>query len=108
MKRVVWTLGALVILVALDLVLPKALNPYFFQVMMLCGINVMLAVSLNLINGFTGQFSIGHAGFMAIGAYGSAMLPLPHGTEWGTALTPLGLPAGGGGGGPLPGALPVR
>ena len=35
---------------------------------MLCGINVILAVSLNLVNGFTGQFSIGHAGFMAVGA----------------------------------------
>lgn len=37
----------------------------------LAGINVILAVSLNLINGFTGQFSIGHIGFMAIGAYTS-------------------------------------
>ena len=33
------------------------------------GINVILAVSLNLVNGFTGQFSIGHAGFMAVGGY---------------------------------------
>jgi branched-chain amino acid transport system permease protein len=39
---------------------------------MLCGISITLAVSLNLINGFTGQFSIGHAGFMAVGAYSSA------------------------------------
>lgn len=39
-------------------------------------INVMLAVSLNLINGITGQFSIGHAGFMSIGAYVSAILTL--------------------------------
>ncbi len=35
-------------------------------------INIILATSLNLINGFTGQFSIGHAGFMAVGAYASA------------------------------------
>src|SRR4029077_3386456 len=35
------------------------------------GVNVILAVSLNLVNGFTGQFSIGHAGFMAVGAYAS-------------------------------------
>lgn len=40
----------------------------------LVAINVILAVSLNLINGFTGQFSIGHAGFMAVGAYVSAVL----------------------------------
>ncbi|WP_410513846.1 branched-chain amino acid ABC transporter permease [Paenibacillus sp. BR2-3] len=39
-------------------------------------INVMLAVSLNLINGITGQFSIGHAGFMSIGAYVSSILTL--------------------------------
>lgn len=37
-------------------------------------LNVILAVSLNLINGFTGQFSIGHAGFAAVGAYVSAVL----------------------------------
>ena len=40
----------------------------------------MLAVSLNLVNGLTGQFSIGHAGFMAIGGYVSAVL-LMHGPE---------------------------
>jgi branched-chain amino acid transport system permease protein len=51
-------------------------NPYHFQVLMLCGINIVLAVSLNLVNGFTGQFSIGHAGFMAVGAYASAMFTL--------------------------------
>ncbi|HEY3173712.1 MAG TPA: branched-chain amino acid ABC transporter permease [Thermoanaerobaculia bacterium] len=49
-----------------------SVSPYFLQVVSLAGINIILAVSLNLINGFTGQFSIGHAGFMAIGAYVSA------------------------------------
>jgi branched-chain amino acid transport system permease protein len=38
------------------------------------GINVILAVSLNLVNGFTGQFSIGHAGFMAVGGYAAVAL----------------------------------
>jgi branched-chain amino acid transport system permease protein len=50
-----------------------------------CGINVILAVSLNLINGFTGQFSLGHAGFMAVGAYAAATLT----TSFGAALLPL-------------------
>jgi branched-chain amino acid transport system permease protein len=50
------------------------MNPYYFSVIMFAGINVILAVSLNLVNGFTGQFSMGHAGFMAVGAYGSAYL----------------------------------
>ncbi len=40
------------------------------------GVNVILAVSLNVVNGFTGQFSIGHAGFMAVGAYTSAKVTL--------------------------------
>ncbi|MDO8519614.1 MAG: branched-chain amino acid ABC transporter permease, partial [Deltaproteobacteria bacterium] len=48
------------------------INPYILQIIVLCGINIILTVSLNLINGFTGQFSLGHAGFMAIGAYVSA------------------------------------
>jgi branched-chain amino acid transport system permease protein len=38
-------------------------------ILMVAGIDVILAVSLNVVNGFTGQFSIGHAGFMAVGAY---------------------------------------
>ncbi|MGC8783173.1 MAG: branched-chain amino acid ABC transporter permease [Armatimonadota bacterium] len=49
-------------------------DDYTYRVMMLCGINVLLAVSLNLINGITGQFSIGHAGFQGVGAYASAAL----------------------------------
>lgn len=43
------------------------------------GINIILATSLNLINGFTGQFSIGHAGFMAVGAYASAFFSVTYG-----------------------------
>ncbi|HYM80479.1 MAG TPA: branched-chain amino acid ABC transporter permease [Candidatus Limnocylindria bacterium] len=72
--------------------LPRVLNPYLLQILVLCGINVILAVSLNLINGFTGQFSIGHAGFMAIGAYTSAMFSLTVGRGWVSALTAAGMP----------------
>jgi branched-chain amino acid transport system permease protein len=39
-------------------------------------VNVVLAVSLNVVNGFTGQFSLGHAGFMSIGAFASALVSL--------------------------------
>ena len=49
-------------------------NAYYFSIVIYVGINVVLAVSLNLVNGFTGQFSMGHAGFMAIGGYTSAFL----------------------------------
>ena len=51
-------------------------NAYFLRIMNLCAIYTILGVSMNLINGFTGQFSLGHAGFMAVGAYTSAVLTL--------------------------------
>jgi len=50
------------------------LNRYYQINLTLMGINVILAVSLNLINGFTGQLSLGHAGFMAIGAFASVIM----------------------------------
>lgn len=49
-------------------------NKYYIQVMMFAGINIMMTASLNLVNGFTGQFCIGHAGFMSLGAYGAAII----------------------------------
>ena len=76
MKRFAALVFILLALVALNVLLPRVTNPYHFQVLMLIGINIVLAVSLNLVNGFTGQFSIGHAGFMAVGAYTSAMFTL--------------------------------
>ena len=54
--------------------LSKGLSAYYAQVAMVAGIDIILAVSLNVVNGFTGQFSIGHAGFMAVGAYTSAKI----------------------------------
>ncbi|MFZ5633854.1 MAG: branched-chain amino acid ABC transporter permease [Bacillota bacterium] len=50
------------------------INAYLIQVIELIGINIMLVASLNLINGYLGEFAIGHAGFMAMGAYISAIL----------------------------------
>ena len=50
------------------------IDDYYKLNIFMIGMNIILAVSLNLINGFTGQFSIGHAGFMAIGAYVSAIV----------------------------------
>ncbi len=78
------------------------MDPYLLDVAMGVGINLILAVSLNLINGFTGQFSLGHAGFMAVGAYTSAtltttlaskLLPLVGGQPW--ILFPISLVMGG-------------
>ena len=61
-------------LYGIQLWLQDGLIEYAQRIVLLAGINVILAVGLNLINGTTGQFSIGHAGFMAVGAYGSAYL----------------------------------
>jgi branched-chain amino acid transport system permease protein len=56
-------------LFAAQALLFSTINDYVIQIIILAGINIILAVGLNLINGVTGQFSLGHAGFMAIGAY---------------------------------------
>ena len=50
------------------------IDEYTAQILTLAGINVIIALSLNLISGFTGQLALGHAGFMAIGAYATAYL----------------------------------
>ena len=57
-------------------------NPYYLDVLTGIGINVILAVSLNLVNGYTGQFSLGHAGFMSVGAYLSAAVTLYFAPRW--------------------------
>ncbi|MEO7427330.1 MAG: branched-chain amino acid ABC transporter permease, partial [Fibrobacteria bacterium] len=79
MKRLLWILGTIAALAlmqwgitALLLEGPIRQGPYYYQILILAGINISLAVSLNLINGIAGQFSIGHAGFFAVGAYASA------------------------------------
>ncbi|MGA1874726.1 MAG: branched-chain amino acid ABC transporter permease [bacterium] len=52
----------------------QLISRYYQQIFMFICINIIMTVSLNLINGFTGEFSIGHAAFMAIGAYTSCLL----------------------------------
>ena len=66
------------------------LNDYQGRLLVLIGINIILATSLNLINGFTGQFSIGHAGFMAVGAYASAYFTNSYGASMVQSLGFLG------------------
>jgi len=65
-------LGVIIILSILN----STLGKYELRILNLAGIYVILALSLNLINGFTGLFSLGHAGFMAVGAYTSALLTM--------------------------------
>jgi branched-chain amino acid transport system permease protein len=76
----IFLLAALVASVVLG-IFQNQLDPYFVDVLTRIGINIILAVSLNLINGHTGQFSLGHAGFMAVGAYTAAAMTMfagPH------------------------------
>ena len=60
------------LLYGLGLGVEHGLDDYTQRIVLAAGINIILAVGLNLINGTTGQFSIGHAGFMAVGAYAAA------------------------------------
>jgi len=50
------------------------LNSYTRFVLITMGVNIILCASLNLVNGYLGEFSVGHAGFMALGAYAAAMM----------------------------------
>ena len=88
----------LVVIFPLTILLPKfgIINPYIDLVLKYIGINIILTVSLNLVNGYMGEFSVGHAGFMAIGAYAASLLTVwvfPRGL--GPFLFPLALLAGG-------------
>jgi branched-chain amino acid transport system permease protein len=84
MKRLPWyfrDLISLSLFVALLIALSYGLDAipivgmaYYNRIIVLMGINITLAVSLNIINGHAGQFSLGHAGFMAVGAYFAAFL----------------------------------
>jgi len=65
-------LVAAVAVVLLSLVVPR--DSYAEKILFDIGINIVLAVSLNMVNGLCGQFSIGHAGFMAVGAYASIVV----------------------------------
>jgi len=72
MIKLLKILAAILALAGLNYLFKNQINPYITQIACLIGINIIMALSLNLISGQTGQFSLGHAGFMAIGAYGSA------------------------------------
>ncbi len=68
--------AALPLLFAAQALVPE--GSYALKILYDIGVAIILAVSLNVVNGFTGQFSIGHAGFMAVGAYAAAYLTLAH------------------------------
>lgn len=62
------------------------IDSYILLNLIVVGINIILAVSLNLITGFTGQFSLGHAAFMSIGAYASAVVTAKFSLPFGAGI----------------------
>ena len=66
---------SIVVFAVLQVLITERVLSSFWQLnLLIIGINIILAASLNLINGYTGQFSLGHAGFMAVGAYVGVVL----------------------------------
>ena len=66
----------LYLVVAILLVLPFVLpNSFYLDLAVRMAINAVIVLGLNLLIGFAGQISLGHAGFLGIGAYASAVLP---------------------------------
>jgi branched-chain amino acid transport system permease protein len=111
-KKALFIFVTVAVLLVLNRVFTEGLgdfqvSPYPARIIMLIGISITAAVSLNLINGLTGQFSIGHAGFMAVGGYTSAFVTVYYGDAiarlfgqtmdnplMGWVILPIGLLAG--------------
>ncbi len=73
--NLLWAVIVLVIFALFGVLMQTGIiNPYYESVLFTMCINIILAVSLNLVIGICGQFSLGHAGFMAIGAYSAGVL----------------------------------
>lgn len=75
-RNLILTMICLVILLVFIWYGNGHLDAYKLRILNLCAIYAILGLSMNLINGFTGLFSLGHAGFMAVGAYTSALLTM--------------------------------
>jgi branched-chain amino acid transport system permease protein len=71
----VWPIAAGIVFAAvLHFTVPNAAGPYYTKILIDCGVAIILAVSLNIVNGMTGQFSLGHAAFMALGGYAAGAI----------------------------------
>ena len=93
LKNIITAVVILAFLYVINMMLSKTgffgigIDDYQGRLVVFIAINVILATSLNLINGFTGQFSIGHAGFMAVGAYSSAYFTVNYGASIENAIS---------------------
>ena len=83
------------IIIALLAVIPTFItNLYYIQIMIFIGIYIILTLSLNLLNGYVGLLSIGHAAFYGIGSYASAKLVITVGLPFPLAMLGAGAVAG--------------
>lgn len=83
------TVLVVLLFVGLQFLSQNVLSTYQNKVLLLVGINIILAVSLNVATGYLGQLPLGHAGFMAVGAYTSALF-----TKYSTLPEPVAFAAG--------------
>ncbi|MBM7653920.1 branched-chain amino acid ABC transporter permease [Neobacillus cucumis] len=91
-----WTSVVLAVVLAVVmqfLIAGGSINQFYVNTLFFMGINIILAVSLHLIIGITGQFSIGHAGFLAVGAYASAIMTMKLSMPFPVAIIVGGLAA---------------
>lgn len=79
-KNIITTISMILFYAAVQALINfKIINSYYEITLATICLNIILAVSLNLVTGFTGQFSLGHAGFMSIGAYVGAIISMKTG-----------------------------
>ena len=88
-RYIINTVLVVLVFLGLQLISQNMLSTYQNQVLLLVGINVILAVSLNVATGYLGQLPLGHAGFMAVGAYTCALF-----TKYSTLPEPVAFAAG--------------
>ncbi|MEN6637514.1 MAG: branched-chain amino acid ABC transporter permease [Clostridiaceae bacterium] len=81
------------LIVGLSLIQSGVITKYYTKVLMLIGINIILTVSLNIATGYLGQLPLGHAGFMAVGAYTAAIVMTRSGLDASVSF-PIGLALG--------------
>ncbi len=80
-RNVILTSVSILLLLAFVFIADSSFDAYTVRILNLCAIYTVLGLSMNLINGFTGLFSLGHAGFMAVGAYTTAILTMSAATK---------------------------
>jgi len=88
-----WEWAAFCVLVVLLAVAPFALQDFYLYMINLIAVHCLVAIGLNLLVGYAGQISLGHAGFFAIGAYTQALLVIKLGLPFFVALPAAGLVA---------------